>query len=131
MRHNRDFYLEEIYNSSKKWFKKDLGEPSKKEVKKQLEVLLMYEYYHISPVYYTDKNGHFVAEYRTLEWAAELVKEKLLISKPKLLKPLFDSMSSNFYSSIKKKKFGYYDDRHTKYRIKEWYETHTHLLKLQ
>lgn len=125
MRHNRKFYVDEIYNSREQWYKKKLGKTGEKEVKKQLEVLLMYEYYHISPAYYTDKNGHFVAEYRTLEWAAELVKEKLLISKPKLLKLLFESMSSDYYSHLKKNRFGYYDDRHTKYRIKEWYETHT------
>lgn len=124
MRKNRFYYVDEIYNSRKQWYKKKLGKLAEKEVKKKIEVWLMYEYYHISPVFYRDKNGHFITEYRTLAWAAELVKEKLLISKPKLF-----IFNSNYYSHLKKNRFGYYDDN--KYRINEWYKTHKHLLKLQ
>jgi len=121
MKHNRYYYVDEIYNS-RKWYKKKLGKLAEKEVKKQIEVLLMYEYYHISPNFYTDENGYLVAEYRTLDWAAELVKEKLLISKPITLR-------SSKYAHLKSNKFGYYD--YSEYRIKEWYKTHKHLLKLQ
>ena len=128
MRHDRYYYVDEIYKSKKNWYKKKLGKLAEKEVKKQIEVLLMYEYYHISPNFYTDENGHFVAEYRTLDWAAELVKEKQLISKPKLLKLTLDVMSSK-YAHLKSNRFGYYD--YSEYRIKEWYKTHKHLLKLQ
>ena len=121
MKHNRYYYVDEIYNS-RKWYKKKLGKLAEKEVKKQIEVLLMYEYYHISPNFYTDENGHFVAEYRTLDWAAELVKEKLLISKQLTLRSIK-------YAHLKRNRFGYYD--FIEYRIKEWYKTHKHLLKLQ
>lgn len=100
MRHNRYFYVDEIYKFKKNWYKKKLGKSGEKEVKKQIEVLLMYEYYHISPN-------------RTLEEAAKLVKNGLSM---KVFTP---------------NRFGVFGT-HPRYGwIKQWYETHKHLLKLQ
>lgn len=64
MRHNRYFYVEKIYKFKKNWYKKKLGKSGEKEVKKQIEVLLMYEYYRIR-------------SNRTLKHAANIVKNGL------------------------------------------------------
>lgn len=111
MRKTRYFYLDELYNFRKQWYKKKLGTLGEKEVKKQLEVLLMYEYYHIGEIHYIDKKTmHWTVKYRTLEMAADRVKKKLSGSHSRL---------------------GNYDKWGEDYRVKQWYETHKHLLKLQ
>ena len=114
MRHDRYYYVDEIYKSKKNWYKKKLGKLAEKEVKKQIEVLLMYEYYHISPDHYIDKKtNHWTVKYRTLEEAAKRVKNMLSM---KLFTP---------------NRFGGFGEHPHYSWVKEWYETHKHLLKLQ
>lgn len=110
MKKSRYYYIDEIYNS-RRWYKKNLGKLAEKEVKKQIEVLLMYEYYHLSPRYYRDGQGRLNVKYKDMKWAEKAVKEKLSRGHCRL---------------------GEYETHpFLNRRVQEWYYTHKHLLKLK